>query len=209
MSLHLTTTEQANELLARDPLALLIGMLLDQQIPMETAFLGPQKIADRMGGLDVHRIADADPEQFTALCATPPAVHRFPGSMAKRIQALCRHIVAEWGGDPAAIWAAGTGEQVRRRLAALPGYGDQKARIFLALLGKQFDVRPYGWRKAAGAYGEVGSYRSIADVVDARSLAQVRAIKQRAKAAARAAAAATGEAAATGDAAASGGPAPI
>ena len=188
-TVHLTGDPAADELLATDPLALLVGMLLDQQVAMETAFLGPKKIADRLGGFDVRAIADADPEAFAAMCATPPAVHRYPGSMAGRIQALCRFVADTYAGDPRRIWTDGDpdGREVLKRLKALPGYGDQKARIFLALLGKQFDVRPPGWREAAGAYGEEGSRRSIADVVDQRSLDEVRATKKQLKAAAKAA----------------------
>jgi uncharacterized HhH-GPD family protein len=188
-TVHLTGDPAADELLANDPLALLVGMLLDQQVAMETAFLGPKKISDRMGGFDVRTIADADPEAFAAMCATPPAVHRYPGSMAGRIQALCRFVADTYDGDPRRIWTDGDpdGREVLKRLKALPGYGDQKARIFLALLGKQFDVRPDGWREAAGAYGEEGSRRSIADVVDQRSLDEVRETKKQLKAAAKAA----------------------
>jgi len=188
-TLHLTGDPAADELLATDRLALLIGMLLDQQVAMETAFTGPKKIADRMGGFDIRRIADADPEAFAAMCATPPAVHRYPGSMAGRVQALCRFVIDTWDGRVEAIWTDGDPDarEVLKRLKALPGYGDQKARIFLALLGKQFDVQPAGWREAAGAYGEEGSRRSIADVVDQRSLDEVRATKKQLKAAAKAA----------------------
>lgn len=154
---------------------------------METAFAGPKKLADRLGGLDVHRIADADPDEFAAICARPPAVHRFPGSMAKRIQALCAEVTDRYDGDAAALWTSGDpdGKEVLKRLKALPGYGDQKARIFLALLGKQIGVRPEGWREAAGEYGEDGSRRSIADVVDAQTLQEVREFKKASKAAAK------------------------
>ncbi|GAA0607264.1 HhH-GPD-type base excision DNA repair protein [Kutzneria viridogrisea] len=177
----------SDALLAADPAALLLGMMLDQQIPMEKAFKGPKVIADRMGELDVHRIAAADPEEFAALCATPPAVHRFPGSMAKRLQALCQALVEEYEGKAEAIWKRGrpNGAEVLRRLKALPGFGDQKARIFLALLGKQWGAKPAGWREAAGAYGEDGARRSVADVVDAVTLGEVREFKKAAKAAAR------------------------
>jgi uncharacterized HhH-GPD family protein len=185
--------EQGDALLARDPFALVTGMLLDQQMPMERAFLGPWKLAERLGTterLDVAAIAAADPEVFAALVATPPAVHRFPGSMAGRIQALAGHVVTEYAGDTAALWrAVPSGAALHHRLVALPGYGDQKARILLALLGKQFGVRPRGWREAAGAYGDEGSHRSVADVVDAESLRAVRSFKQESKAAARAASA--------------------
>ncbi|MGJ5666645.1 HhH-GPD-type base excision DNA repair protein [Rhodococcus aetherivorans] len=186
-TLNLVGDADADALLAADPLALLIGMLLDQQVPMETAFAGPKKLADRLGGLDVHRIADADPDEFAAICARPPAVHRFPGSMAKRIQALCAEVTDRYDGDATALWTSGDpdGKEVLKRLKALPGYGDQKARIFLALLGKQIGVRPEGWREAAGEYGEDGSRRSIADVVDAQTLQEVREFKKASKAAAK------------------------
>lgn len=184
-TLRLTGDTKADALLSHDPVALLTGMLLDQQVAMEIAFAGPKKIADRLGGFDVHRIAEHDPEEFAAVCARPPAVHRFPGSMAKRIQTLCRYLVEHYDGRAERLWTDGEpdGRQVLRRLKALPGYGDQKARIFLALLGKQLGIRPDGWREAAGAYGEEGSRRSIADVVDERSFEEVRAFKKAAKAA--------------------------
>ncbi|MDA0568053.1 Fe-S cluster assembly protein HesB [Streptomonospora sp. S1-112] len=189
-SLHLVQEPEADALLAADPLALLLGMLLDQQVAMEVAFAGPKKIADRMGvdRLDAAAIASADPEEFTALCAQPPAVHRFPGSMAGRIQALCGYLVENYGGDARALWTRGDpdGPEVLRRLKALPGYGDQKARIFLALLGKQFGLAAAGWREAAGPYGEEGARRSIADVVDEQTLAEVRAFKKSQKAAKKA-----------------------
>jgi len=184
-TLNLVGDPDADALLASDPLALLIGMLLDQQVPMETAFAGPKKLVDRLGSLDVHAIAEADPDDFVTVCAQPPAVHRFPKSMAQRIQALCAAIVDEYDGDASAIWTSGDpdGKQVLKRLKALPGYGDQKARIFLALLGKQMGVQPAGWREAAGDYGQEGSRRSIADVVDDKSLQEVREFKKSAKAA--------------------------
>jgi len=187
MDLHLTGDAAADALLDRDPLALLIGMLLDQQVAMETAFIGPRKLVERVGDLDAAAIAAMDPEEFARICATPPAVHRFPGSMAGRIQALCATIAQEYDGDASAIWTAGSpdGREILRRLKALPGFGDQKARIFLALLGKQRGLAAPGWREAAGSYGEQGSYRSIADVVDPASLAKVREYKKAAKAAAR------------------------
>ncbi|MCM0638722.1 HhH-GPD-type base excision DNA repair protein [Cellulomonas wangsupingiae] len=186
--LWMTGDEAADRLLDDDPFALLVGMLLDQQVAMETAFAGPAKIADRMGGWDVHRIAEADPDDFTALCATPPAVHRYPGSMAGRIQAVARAVVEQYDGDVTRLWTEDDpdGPTVLRRLKALPGFGDQKARIFLALLGKQRGVQPAGWREAAGAYGD-DEFRSIADVRDATSLGKVRETKRAAKAAAKAA----------------------
>jgi uncharacterized HhH-GPD family protein len=185
--LCLAQDPEADELLAREPVALLFGMLLDQQIPMEKAFAGPKTIADRIGGLDVDRIASMDPEEFAAACAGPPAIHRFPGSMAKRLQTLARYLVDQYGGQVDTLWteADPDGPEVLRRLKALPGYGDQKAKIFLALLGKQLDVRPAGWRAAAGAYGDEGARRSVADVVDAHTLAEVREFKKQAKAAAK------------------------
>lgn len=186
-TLHLVGESEADALLTSDPLALLIGMLLDQQVPMETAFAGPKKLADRLGGLDVHRIAESDPEEFAAVCAQSPAVHRFPGSMAARIQSLCSFLVENYDGNASALWTSGDpdGREVLTRLKALPGYGDQKARIFLALLGKQIGVEPAGWREAAGHYGQEGSRRSIADVVDEQSLHEVRQFKKTAKAEAK------------------------
>ena len=161
-------------------------MLLDQQFPMERAFAGPAKVLDRFGTLDPAEIAAADPEQFAALCATPPAVHRYPGSMATRIQALAAHVVQEYDGDAARLWQdAADGRDLLRRLQALPGFGKQKAQIFVALVGKQLGVRPDGWEQAAGSYAEPGSFRSVADVVDASSLEKVRAFKKEKKAAAR------------------------
>jgi len=184
--LCLVQDPDADALLESEPFALLLGMLLDQQIPMEVAFSGPKKLADRLGGLDVREIADTDPERFAAVCAERPAVHRFPGSMAKRIQALAQEIVDRYDGDTAAIWTAGDpdGAEVLRRLRALPGFGEQKARIFLALLGKQYGVTPPGWREAAGDYGRAGVYMSIADVTDPGSLEKVRAYKKKKKKAA-------------------------
>ncbi len=179
----------ADALLDANPFALLVGMLLDQQIPMELAFGGPKKIDDRIGGFDAQVIADYNPAEFAALCSQTPAIHRFPGSMAKRVQALAQVIVDEYGGDAAALWAAGQpeGSDVLRRLKALPGFGEQKAKIFLALLGKQYGVNPKGWRVAAGDYGKAGTHMSVADVKDAGSLQEVRKYKKEAKAAAKAA----------------------
>lgn len=189
MTLWLTGDPDADRLLDDDPFALLLGMLLDQQVTMESAFAGPAKVAARLGTLDPAAIAAADPDAFAALCATPPAVHRYPGSMAGRIQAVAAAVERDWGGDVTRLWTDGDpdGAQVLSRLRALPGFGEQKARIFLALLGKQRGVRPAGWREAAGPYGEEGAHRSIADVTDEASLHAVRETKQAAKAAARAA----------------------
>lgn len=188
-TLNLVGDPDADALLSQNPAALLIGMLLDQQVPMETAFAGPKKIADRLGRLDVHEIAEMKPDEFIAVCAQPPAVHRFPKSMGERIQSLCTYLVEHYDGDATALWTSGEpdGKEVLKRLKALPGYGDQKARIFLALLGKQVGVEPTGWREAAGAYGDENSRRSIADVVDQQSLLEVREFKKAAKAEAKAA----------------------
>ena len=185
-TLHLTQDPDADHLLSTDPLALLLGMLLDQQIPMEKAFRGPAVLRERLGQeLDARVIAER--EDVPELLATPPAVHRFPGSMAGRVQDLCRHLVDHYDGDAAALWTGvDDGAEVLRRLKELPGFGDQKARIFLALLGKQLGVRPQGWEQAAGAYAEQGATRSIADVTDGESLLKVRAFKQAAKAEAKA-----------------------
>jgi uncharacterized HhH-GPD family protein len=186
-TLHLTGDAAADALLESNPFALLVGMLLDQQVPMETAFAGPKKIADRFGGLDPREIADYDPDKFAALCSETPAIHRFPGSMAKRIQTLAHVIVDRYDGDATALWGAGDpdGPEVLRRLKALPGFGEQKAKIFLALLGKQYGVTPKGWRAAAGDYGKAGTHMSVADVVDAGSLERVRLNKKQMKAAAK------------------------
>jgi uncharacterized HhH-GPD family protein len=187
--LQLVQDPAADALLESNPFALLVGMLLDQQYPMEAAFAGPKKIADRIGGVDAREIADYDPEKFAALCSKTPAVHRFPGSMAKRIQALAQIVVDDYDGNAAALWTAGgpDGPEVLRRIKGLPGFGEQKAKIFLALLGKQYGVTPAGWREAAGDYGKAGSYMSVADVVDPGSLEKVRSFKKQAKAAAKAA----------------------
>jgi uncharacterized HhH-GPD family protein len=187
--LQLVQDPAADALLESNPFALLVGMLLDQQYPMEAAFAGPKKIADRIGGVDAREIADYDPEKFAALCSKTPAIHRFPGSMAKRVQALAQLIVDNYDGDATGLWTAGDpdGAEVLRRVKALPGFGEQKAKIFVALLGKQYGVTPDGWRKAAGDYGKAGSFLSVADVVDPGSLEKVRSYKKQAKAAAKAA----------------------
>ncbi|MFE0732199.1 HhH-GPD-type base excision DNA repair protein [Streptomyces antibioticus] len=190
VTLHLAQDPRADELLGRSPLAALVGMLLDQQVPMEWAFKGPRTIADRLGtdDLDAHDIAGRNPEEFAALLSEKPAVHRYPGSMAQRIQQLCQYLVEHYDGDASAVWeGVGTGRELLARLEALPGFGKQKAQIFLALLGKQLGVHPTGWREAAGAYGEPDSFRSVADITGPDSLTKVRAHKQETKAAARAA----------------------
>lgn len=188
-ALHITGDDAADSLLSTDPLALLIGMLLDQQVAMETAFAGPAKIRERLGRLDAETLAHTDLERLTEVFRTPPAVHRYPGSMAGRTRDLCAYLLEHYDGDAAAVWTAGEpdGVEVRRRLEALPGFGKQKAGIFLALLGKQLGLQAPGWREAAGSYGEEGSFRSVADIVDADSLTRVRETKRAAKAAAKAA----------------------
>ncbi|CAM4090927.1 HhH-GPD-type base excision DNA repair protein [Janibacter anophelis] len=186
-SLRIAQDETADELLSTDPFALLLGMLLDQQFPMERAFAGPAKVKERFGTLDPAQIADADPEAFADLCATPPAVHRYGRSMAGRIQAVATVVRDEYDGDVTRIWTDASAKEIVTRLKALPGFGDQKARIFAALLGKQLGVQPDGWREAIGPYAEDGSRRSVADVTDETSLQEVRDYKKAAKAQAKAA----------------------
>ncbi|OLT47982.1 Fe-S cluster assembly protein HesB [Saccharomonospora sp. CUA-673] len=185
--LNLTGDAAADALLSENPFALLSGMLLDQQVAMEVAFAGPKKLDERMDGFDVHKIAETDVDAFVELCVAKPAIHRYGGSMGKRLHALARFVVDHYDGDTTALWTFGDpdGREVLKRLKALPGFGDQKARIFLALLGKQLGVTPEGWREAAGAYGEDGARRSIADVVDPNTLAEVRDFKRAQKAAAK------------------------
>ncbi|MEW2009076.1 HhH-GPD-type base excision DNA repair protein [Microbacterium sp. NPDC078814] len=195
MALHITGDTAADALLTENPTALLIGMLLDQQIPMETAFTGPLKIEQRTGAADAAAIAGMAPEEFLEAFRQTPAVHRFPGSMATRVQTLCQALVDDWDGDAAALWTrpstgSGTqpsGAEVLKRLKALPCFGEQKAKIFLALLGKQYGFTGEGWREASAPYGEDGSYRSVADIVSPESLTKVREYKKAMKAAAKAA----------------------
>jgi uncharacterized HhH-GPD family protein len=189
MTLHIAQQPDADALLDRDPLALLVGMLLDQQFPMERAFAGPYVLAQRLGvdHLNAYDIAEYDPDAFAKLFVGPPAIHRFPGAMASRVQALGRLLVADYDGRAEAVWDdANSGAELHARLATLPGFGAQKARIFVALLGKQRGVRPRGWREAAGPYGEERSFRSVADVTSPQSLQKVRDQKKEMKAAARA-----------------------
>jgi uncharacterized HhH-GPD family protein len=186
VSLHIAQDPAADALLERDPLALLLGMALDQQIPMEKAFRGPAVLRERLGHLDADRIADLPTEDFVAVMAQPPAVHRFPGSMGARVQDLCRHLVEHHDGRAEAVWEdIDSGAELLRRLKALPGFGTQKAQIFLGLLGKQRGVRPQGWREAAGPYGEEGAHRSVADVTSPETLQRVREYKSSVKAAAK------------------------
>ena len=188
MALHITGDTAADELLTDNPLALMIGMLLDQQVPMETAFAGPLKIEERTGATTAAAIANMDPEKFLEAFKQSPAVHRFPGSMATRVQELCQTIVDDWGGDASAIWTQGDpdGAEVLKRLKALPGFGEQKAKIFLALRGKQYGITGAGWREASAPYGGDDTYLSVADIVSPDSLAKVRANKKAMKAAAKA-----------------------
>jgi uncharacterized HhH-GPD family protein len=179
---------EANELLTRSPLALLIAMLLDQQIPLERAFSAPRDLVRRLGHEPTaEELAAFNPEELAAIFGQRPALHRFPKAMAARVQELARLIAGEYDGDPAAVWSTATsGAELLKRVSTLPGFGEQKAKIFVALLGKQLGVRPDGWREAAGSFGEEGTYMSVADISDAESLARVRAYKQALKAAAKA-----------------------
>ncbi len=188
-TLRLTGDESADALLGENPLALLIGMVLDQQVPLERAFAAPAELARRLGTpLAATTLAAMDPAELEAAFRAKPALHRYPGSMAKRVQDVCRIVVDRYGGEAQRVWDdAPDGATELANLKALPGFGEQKARIFAALLGKQLGVRPPGWEEAATPFGEPGSYRSIADIVDPASLDQVRAFKQAAKAAAKAA----------------------
>ncbi|HEY0485655.1 MAG TPA: HhH-GPD-type base excision DNA repair protein [Mycobacteriales bacterium] len=186
---RITGHAEADALLSDDPLALLLGMLLDQQFQMERAFAAPRALADRLGveRLSAETLAGYDPDALAAIFSAPPALHRFPGSMAARVQQVCRALVDRYGGDPELLWQeAETGAELLRRLRNLPGFGAQKSAILLALLGKQYDVQPPGWREAAGPYGEDGVFRSVADVTGPESLAAVREYKKQAKAAAKA-----------------------
>ena len=189
MAITITGDPKSDEVLSEDPFALLLGMLLDQQFPMESAFMGPAKIKERFGSLDPAAIAAADPDEFVALCSVPPAVHRFPKSMAGRVQAVAAAVTEEYDGHAERIWTeAKDGADLVKRVMALPGFGKQKAQIFTALVAKQVGHRPDGWEKAVGDYSLDG-FRSVADVVDAESLGKVRAFKKEKKAAAKAAAA--------------------
>jgi uncharacterized HhH-GPD family protein len=186
MTLTLPIEPAANALLARDPLALLLGMLLDQRVPFEKAFSSPYVLAQRLGHEPTAaEIAGFDAEELAAIFAKPPALHRFPKAMAARSQEVCRALVEAYDGDTARLWTeAADGADLLKRVTALPGFGKQKGQIFVALLGKRYGVDKPGWREAAGAYGEEGSYRSVADVVDEESLAKVREYKKQTKAAA-------------------------
>ncbi|MGO9197647.1 MAG: HhH-GPD-type base excision DNA repair protein [Acidimicrobiales bacterium] len=186
--LHLSGDPASDKLISKDAFALLMGMVLDQQIPLERAFAAPAVLVTRLGKpLDAREIAGMDPEEFAAAFRQQPALHRFPGSMAGRVQEVARIVVAEYGGDASRIWrTAETGEELVRRVEALPGFGNQKAKIFVALLGKQLGVEPSGWREATAPFGVAGSHLSIADIDSAETLATVREHKRRMKQAAKA-----------------------
>jgi len=188
MSFSLPIPAEANALLNRDPLAVVIGMVLDQQIPLEKAFSSPYVLGQRLGHEPTaEELAGFEPEALVEIFAQTPALHRFPKAMAGRVQEVCRVLVERYDGDAAGLWAgAGSGTELLKRVGALPGFGRQKAQIFVALLGKQYGVRPEGWREAAGGYGEEGAHRSVADIVDGPSLVKVREYKQAMKAAAKA-----------------------
>jgi uncharacterized HhH-GPD family protein len=190
--LALSQDPEADKLLSKDPLALLIGMVLDQQIPLEWAFKGPYELRQRLGhDLDAADLAAMDPEVLAKAFAERPALHRYPGSMAKSVHELCQQLVEDYDGQADRVWKdAKTGEQLYRNLKRLPGFGEQKARIFLALLAKQLGVKPQGWQEQAGDYGKVGSFMSVADITSPDSLLKVREYKQQKKAAAKAAKAA-------------------
>jgi uncharacterized HhH-GPD family protein len=179
---------EANELLTRSPLALLIGMLLDQQVPLERAFSAPLDLVRRLGHEPTAaELAEFDPVALAAIFSERPALHRYPKAMAARVQELARLIVDQYDGEASRLWqSAATGAELLKRVVALPGFGAQKAQIFVALLGKQLGVQPEGWREAAGRFGAEGSHLSVADITDAESLAQVRSYKQQLKAAAKA-----------------------
>jgi uncharacterized HhH-GPD family protein len=185
----------ANELLTRSPLALLIGMLLDQQVPLERAFSAPLDLVARLGHEPTAaELAAFPPEKLTSIFSERPALHRYPKAMAARVQDLARLLVTEYDGEASRVWStAASGAELLKRVEALPGFGAQKARIFVALLGKQLGTQlgtqPPGWREAAGPFGVPGSYLSVADIVDEDSLGRVRAYKQTLKAAAKAKAA--------------------
>ena len=173
-TLYITGRSESDALLNDDPLALLIGMQLDQQVPMEWAFMGPNTLKQRLGHLDVGLIAAMDEEDFVAVCCDKPAIHRFPAVMGRRIHAMCVVLADRYGGGPDQLWAtAKTGAELYGRLRELPGYGEEKAQIFVALLAKRFGVRPKGWKAAAGVFAD-DEPRTIADCRDPESLARVR-----------------------------------
>jgi uncharacterized HhH-GPD family protein len=182
-TMFITGDVDADKLLNSDGTAVLIGMLLDQQVPMEWAFTGPATLHARLGHLDATKIAAMDQEDFVTVCCQKPAIHRFPASMGRRIHDLCAMLVANFDGRGESVWAdVKSGDELYARLRTLPGYGEEKARIFVAILGKRFKVRPKGWQDAAGTFGD-DTPRSVADITDAASLGKVREWKKAAKAA--------------------------
>ncbi len=184
-TLYITGDPAADQLLNTDGTALLIGMLLDQQVPMEWAFTGPATLQTRLGHLDAARIAAMDQEAFVTVCCDKPAIHRFPASMGRRVHEMCAVLTRDFGGRGEGVWDGVTnGDDLYARLRTLPGYGDEKARIFVALLGKRMSVRPKGWKVAAGKFGDA-TPRSVADIHDTASLGKVREWKKAAKAAKR------------------------
>lgn len=175
-----TDNPEANRLLETDPLALLIGLVLDQQVKMEKAFSGPYELKRRIGHLDARKIAAMDPDKLGAAFRERPALHRFPGSMAQRVQALCQAIVNEYGGDAAAVWTqARDGDELAARIKKLPGFGDMKVKILVAVLAKKFDIKPEGWEKHAA------NWHTVADVDSEETMAEARAVKREMKAKAR------------------------
>jgi uncharacterized HhH-GPD family protein len=184
-SLYITGDDAADGLLNRDGTALLIGMLLDQQVPMEWAFAGPATLRARLGHLDARKVAAMDVDDFVAVCCSKPAIHRFPAALGRRIHALCTVLATEYGGRGANVWkGVATGGELYARLRRLPGYGEEKARIFVAILGKSQGITPEGWRQAAGRFGD-DVPRSVADITGPESLAAVREWKRAQKAANR------------------------
>ena len=183
-AIPITGDTEADLLLERDPFALLLGMLLDQQVPMEWAFLGPYTLRERLGGrLDAAAIAAMDPEELVAVFCAKPAMHRYPAAMARRVHELCVHVVELYGGDASKIWFRVTdGDELYRRVRALPGYGEEKAKIFLAILAKRLGKKPAGWEVAAAPFSDHVP-RSVADVSSAKALEQVREFKKARKAA--------------------------
>jgi uncharacterized HhH-GPD family protein len=184
-TLYITGDKAADGLLNKDGTALLIGMLLDQQVPMEWAFTGPATLRERLRHLDARKIAAMDVDEFVAVCSDKPAIHRFPGAMGKRIHQVCTVLADEYDGKAANIWKdVDSGAELYRRLHALPGYGEEKAKIFVAILAKTQGVRPEGWQQAAGKFGD-DAPRSVADIDGPESLAKVREWKKAQKAAKR------------------------
>ena len=187
--LALSQNPEADKLLSDDPLALLIGMVLDQQVALEWAFIGPLTLKNRLGHLDARKIAEMDPEALVQVALEKPPIHRYPAAMARRIHELCVMIADEYDNDAATVWTRATdGADLYKRIKSLPGFGEMKAKIFVALVGKQLGVKPTGWETAAGDYAAKGTFMSVADIVDQPSLDKVRAYKQEKKKAAKAAA---------------------